>query len=154
VATVTLVDPAGLAPLRRRFYAWLIACGLAALAPGAVRRRAARWLRNGALNEPDLLRFGMLVRGFRMGLVPPRPLGDDELRSVARPALLLVGERSAMHDAGRLATRARALVPDIAVEVVPGAGHGLRFDQPDAVHGRILEFLATAPRGGRRATGG
>jgi pimeloyl-ACP methyl ester carboxylesterase len=137
VASITLFDPIGLLPLRKRFYGWIVACGLAALAPAAVRHRAASWLTAGALHEDELRRVGMAAAGFRQGFPPPAVLTDDELRRVAVPATVLLGARSAAFDAGRAAVRA-GLIPDARVEIVAGAGHGLRLDRPDAAHDALM----------------
>lgn len=71
----------------------------------------------------------------------PRGLTDDELRGIAIPALVLLGGRSPIHDPQRAARRARALLPDVRAEVVPGATHGLPADRPEQVRARLLAFL-------------
>jgi pimeloyl-ACP methyl ester carboxylesterase len=126
-----------------RFYLWGLACGLALFSPAAVRRRAARWLRQGGLNDPPVGRLAFLgFRTYRSGLLKPAPLTDDELRSIITPTLLLLGEKSQLHRARRVLARARSLMPNLEADLVPRAGHSLGFDHAEVVAARILQFLA------------
>ncbi|WP_203899973.1 alpha/beta fold hydrolase [Virgisporangium aliadipatigenens] len=136
VASLTVLDPIGLVPLRKRFYVWIVACGSAALAPRPVRHRAATWLTAGALREDGLRRVSLAAVGFKQGIRPPAVLDDASLRRITVPVTVLLGARSAAFDAVRAADRA-ALLPHGRVEIVPGAGHALRLDRPDVVD-RIL----------------
>ncbi|MBO0655558.1 alpha/beta fold hydrolase [Streptomyces triculaminicus] len=78
------------------------------------------------------------IRGFRIRLLPPQHISDEELRGVTVPALVLLGGESRVHDARRAGERARRLVPGARVEVVPGAGHGI----PVALfNDRVPEFV-------------
>lgn len=99
--------------------------------------------------------FDQMVAGFRRG-GPGREFaggfgsyraGDAdwewEQRGVGRaievPAMLLIGE----HDPVRRFTRTDpALFPDFREVVVPGAGHHVQQEQPDAVNRALLDFLA------------
>ena len=71
----------------------------------------------------------------------PEVLADDELRSIAVPTLLLVGEKEVVYDPSNAVERAVRLIPGIEVEFIPGAGHAAPLDQPDAVNGSTLRFL-------------
>jgi pimeloyl-ACP methyl ester carboxylesterase len=144
VAALTLVDPAGFAPLTGRFYRWLVLGGLAGLLPAALRGRAARLLDNPTLIETELLRLGLAGRGFRRRLPAPPVLTDDELRAVAVPVQLLLGGRSALHDAAEVAARVAAVVPGWQVEVVPDTGHALVLDRVDLVVDRVLAVTPAA----------
>jgi pimeloyl-ACP methyl ester carboxylesterase len=141
--TLALIDPAGFAAVGARFYLWLLASGCAALAPAPVRRRAARWLANGTLLESDLLRLSVAAVAFRRRLPPVDVLTDDELRAVRTPTVVLLGERSALHDADRARARAESVMPAVRAEVVPGAGHALLMEHPELISARIVEFAAT-----------
>src|SRR5580698_10651598 len=55
VASITLLDPAGLTRLDARFWWWLSISGLASMAPMPLRRRFARWLDNPAMLQPELM---------------------------------------------------------------------------------------------------
>lgn len=141
-AALTLVEPAGFADPGRRFYAWLIAGGLAGLAPRALRPRLSRWVGNSAILETELMELGRASIGFRRALPPARVFSDEELRRVGVPSPFLLGERSALHDARQVAERVDALVPAAEAEVVPGAGHALATDDPELVAARILRHAA------------
>ncbi|MEV7600136.1 alpha/beta fold hydrolase [Kitasatospora sp. NPDC089797] len=137
---LTLVDPAGLADVGRRFYAWIILGGLAALAPRALRPRLARAVGNSAVLETELMTLMRASTGFRRRLPPATTLDDVELGRLSTPALFLLGERSALHDARAVSERLHRLVPTARVEVVPGAGHALPTDDPAAVLAGILSM--------------
>ncbi|MGE7436102.1 alpha/beta fold hydrolase [Kitasatospora sp. NPDC001175] len=137
-AGLTLVDPAGFADFGPRFYAWLIAGGLAAAAPRPLRPRLARLVGNSAILESELMGLMRASMGFRRALPVPPVFSDEELRRLRVPSLFLLGERSAMHDSREVADRLGRLVPSARVEIVPGAGHALPTDQPALVAERIL----------------
>ncbi|MEU1372496.1 alpha/beta fold hydrolase [Streptomyces triculaminicus] len=81
------------------------------------------------------------IRGFRIRLLPPQHMSDEELRGITAPAFVLLGGESRVHDARRAGERARRVMPGARVEVVPGAGHGI----PVAVfNDRVPEFLREA----------
>jgi pimeloyl-ACP methyl ester carboxylesterase len=144
LTTITLVEPGGFEKVSPRLFLWAIACGLAAIAPGPIRRRAARRLRMGALDDPEMRRLAMLSQSrYRPRLPRVAVLSDDELRSITTPALLLLGERSELHRSRRVLARARALMPALEAEIVPGAGHTLPFDQAGVVTDRIRGYLAS-----------
>jgi pimeloyl-ACP methyl ester carboxylesterase len=144
VATITLLDPAGFGRITARFLAWVIIGGIAGLTPRPLRRRAARWLNNTTLLDDDLMRLALVTAGFRRRLPIPPALTDEELRGLAVPALILLGERSQMYDATLVAQRIRALMPSAHVDVIPGAGHDLPMYDPDLVTDRAIEFIDRA----------
>ena len=55
VASITLLDPAGLTRLDARFWWWFTISGLASLTPMPLRRHLARWLDSPAMLEPELM---------------------------------------------------------------------------------------------------
>ncbi|MER5637256.1 alpha/beta fold hydrolase [Kitasatospora sp. NPDC002227] len=138
VAGLTLVEPAGLAPLDRRFYGWVVAGGLAALAPRALRPRLARLVGNSAILETELMTLMRASTGFRRALPVPSALTDEELSGLPVPVQVLLGERSALHDSPAVAARLAAHCPAARTELVPGAGHALPTDAPALVTARIL----------------
>ncbi|GAB7181518.1 hypothetical protein ATKI12_1349 [Kitasatospora sp. Ki12] len=137
-ATLTLVDPAGLADPGRRFYTWLIAGGLAATAPRPLRPRLARLVGNSAILETELMALVRASMGFRRRLPPATTLTDQELGRLDASVHFLLGERSALHDAREAAARLHRLAPAARVELVPRAGHALPTDDPAAVLAGIL----------------
>lgn len=142
LAAVIAIEPAAaLGPLRAGYWARL----LVALLSGsdAVRLRYLAWARRGA--APTGPMRALLLSGLRdhrtRAMARPRRLSDDDLRAITVPALVLLGARSPVHDPARAAARARSLMPQARVEVVPGAAHALPADQPDEVVGLVLAFL-------------
>lgn len=151
VASLSLLDPAGFGRVTARFLAWVIAGGLAGLAPRPLRRRAAGWLHNTTLLDDDLMRLVVVTAGFRRRLPAPPPLADDVLRAVTVPTLVLLGERSQFYDAGQVAARVR-LLPHAQVEVVAGAAHDLPIYDVDLIVNRITTFVDRDPRAERAGT--
>jgi len=143
VAAVTLLDPAGFGPMTGRFYRWVVLGGLAGLLPARLRRVAGRRLVNGTLAEAELMRMVRVSTSFRRRVPNPPELTDDDLRAVAAPVQLLLGERSALHESAVVARRVATLVPQWRVEVVPGTGHALSIEAPDLVVQRVLDFVPT-----------
>ncbi|MEO3929616.1 alpha/beta fold hydrolase [Micromonosporaceae bacterium B7E4] len=143
LATVTLLDPAGLAKVPVRFYLNLLLGAAASVAPRRVRRRLAHLLANHALMESaeQLAPIMIAARSWRTNRPAARRLADDELRSVRVPTRLLVGSRSSLLRPEREVARARALIPGVRAEIVPGAGHGLPMERPALVNRLVLDFV-------------
>jgi len=139
VASITLLDPAGLTKLDARFWFWLSVSGLATLTPMPIRRRLARWLDLSGLLEPELMTLMWAgTRGYHAEPKFPGVLTDDELRAIDVPALLITGARSAMLTP--VEARARgSVMPHAEVAVVPG-NHG-GFNRIDEVNDRISAFI-------------
>ena len=75
------------------------------------------------------------LRGLGTGVMPPL---WDRLAELAVPVELVVGERDEKFRA--IAERMEAALPDARLHVVPGAGHAVQLEAPDAV----VELLAQA----------
>jgi pimeloyl-ACP methyl ester carboxylesterase len=152
VASVTLLDPAGLTRLDARFWWWFTISGLASLTPMPARRRLARWLDSPAMLEPELMALLWAgSRGYRMEPKFPAILTDDELRAIGVPALLITGARSALLTPKEARARG-SLIPHAEVAVVPGSHGG--FNRIDALNDRIAAFIkahAADNQGARRA---
>ncbi|HEY3870677.1 MAG TPA: alpha/beta hydrolase [Actinocrinis sp.] len=141
VASITLLDPAGLTKLDARFWWWLYINGLASLAPMPLRRRLARWLDNPTMLERELMTLMWAgIRGYRMEPKFPSVLTDDELRAITVPVLLTTGARSALITAEQARDRA-ACMPHAQVAVVPGSHGG--FDRIGELNERIAAFIRT-----------
>ncbi len=140
VASVTLLDPAGLTRLDARFWFWLSVSGLATLAPRPLRRRLARWLDSPSMLDPDLMTLMWAgTRGYHAQPKFPAVLTDDELRAIAVPALLITGARSALLTPAEARARG-SLIPHAEVAVVPGSHGG--FNRVDELNDRIAAFIA------------
>jgi len=77
-------------------------------------------------NDPQAL--AAVLRGLGAGVMEPL---WDRLRELTMPAVVVVGERDAKFRA--LGERLVAALPDARVEVVPGAGHAVHQEAPDAI---------------------
>ena len=150
VASITLLDPAGLTKADARFLWWLSISGLATLTPMPLRRRLARWLDLPGMLEPELMTLMWAgLRGYHAEPKFPAILTDDELRAIGVPALLVTGARSALLTPTEVRARG-SLMPRAEVAVVPG-NHG-GFTRIDELNDRIAAFIK-AHASGRHAVG-
>jgi pimeloyl-ACP methyl ester carboxylesterase len=139
VASITLLDPAGLTRLDARFWWWLGISGLATLTPMPLRRHLARWLDSPPMLEPDLMTLMWAgTRGYHAEPKFPGVLTDDELRAINAPVLLVTGARSAMLTPAEARARG-SLMPDADVAIVPGSHGG--FNRIDELNDRIAAFI-------------
>ncbi len=85
-------------------------------------------------NDPEAL--AACLGGLGPG---SQPSFWDDLRAVRAPVLVLVGEADAkFREIGRAMVEA---LPGARLEVVPGAGHAVHLEAPDAWLARVLGFL-------------
>lgn len=139
VASITLLDPAGLTRLDARFWWWLYISGLATLTPRPLRRRLARWLDNPSMMEPALMTLMWAgIRGYRAQPKFPDVLTDDQLRAITVPVLLITGARSALITPAQARDRG-SLMPQAEVAIVPGSHGG--FNRIDELNDRIAAFI-------------
>ena len=139
VASITLLDPAGLTKLDARFWCWFAISGLASLTPMPLRRRLARWLDSPAMLDRELMTLMWAgSRGYRMEPKFPAILTDGELRAITVPALLISGARSAMLTPKEARARG-SLMPHAQVAIVPGSHGG--FNRIDELNDRIAAFI-------------
>lgn len=78
---------------------------------------------------------------YRPGIGWARVLGDEEVRSIAVPALVIYGAETVVATPERAAARAAELLPQGEVQVYPRAGHGVLGQIPDQVIPRIVQFV-------------
>jgi pimeloyl-ACP methyl ester carboxylesterase len=148
VASITLLDPAGLTKLDARFWWWLSISGLATLTPMPLRRRLARWLDSPAMLQPELMTLMWAgIRGYHAEPKFPGVLADDELRAIIAPVLLVTGARSALITPAQARDRA-SFMPHAEVAIVPGSHGG--FNRIDELNDRIAGFIE-AQAAGRQA---
>jgi dienelactone hydrolase len=139
VASITLLDPAGLTKLDARFWWWLSISGLASMTPMPLRRRLARWLDSPPMAEQELMTLmWAAIRGYHAEPKFPDVLTDDDLRAIDVPVLLITGARSAMLTPAEARSRG-LLMPSAEVVIVPGSHGG--FNRIDALNDRIADFL-------------
>jgi pimeloyl-ACP methyl ester carboxylesterase len=145
VASITLLDPAGLTRLDARFYRWLTISGLATLTPIPLRRRLARWLDLPHIVEPELMALmWAAIRGYRAEPKKLDVLPDDELRAIDVPVLLVTGARSALLSPAEARARG-SLMPNAEVAIVPGSHGG--FDRIGELNDRIVAFIKAQAAG-------
>jgi epoxide hydrolase 4 len=100
-----------------------------------------------AWSQPGALRGGLnYYRAAHMGEqvaaggVPDEYASRMTSQTVELPTLVIWGES----DVALLPSLTRGLsewVPDVRVEIVPGAGHWVPYERPDVVNGLIREFV-------------
>jgi pimeloyl-ACP methyl ester carboxylesterase len=136
--SITLLDPArALAGLT--YAAWPFMLWASMIGPDFIRRAFIRWTDAGSLTDENQIQLVVsAMRDYKMQRIPPQYVKDDELRSVKVPVLLLLGGKSPMHNSNRAAIRAKKLLQDVEVEILPQAGHKL---PADLVNDRILRFI-------------
>jgi pimeloyl-ACP methyl ester carboxylesterase len=148
VASITLLDPAGLTGLDARFWWWLSVSGLATLTPMPLRRHLARWLDLPAMLHQELMTLMWAgTRGYQAERKFPAVLTDDELRAIKVPALLVTGARSALITPAQARDRG-SVMPHAEVAIVPGSHGG--FNRIDELNDRIRSFIE-APATGKQA---
>ncbi len=139
VASITLLDPAGLTKLDARFWWWLWITGLATLTPMPLRRRLARLLDSPGMAVPELMTLMWAgTRGYRAQPKFPAILSDDELSAIGVPTLLVTGARSALLTPAEARARG-SLMPHAEVAVVPGSHGG--FNRMNELNDRIVAFI-------------
>lgn len=145
VERLALLSPAAsFQPMRKQFY---LRGMLAALLPlHAVVRHMVNWM----TTRPDLTRDEPVVEQFVLGMKYgkqlfqpgfPSVFTDEQLGSLKMPVLLLVGEKEVIYDPQAALQRARATIPQIEAEILPGGGHAFPMDQPERTNERLLKFL-------------
>jgi pimeloyl-ACP methyl ester carboxylesterase len=146
LASVTLVEPAGtIERVPTRFLVAMIGRAMLAMASRdrtAALARFSQWLNGDVdLTPAQMELLEVSVGTFRQRLPRPGRLSDADLGRVTAPALLMMAADTRLYDPDGAARRARRLVPDVTVDIVPDAGHGLLFQYPDELTTRINEFL-------------
>lgn len=139
---------AGISAIAERFADRLERDGLEAAGaefvwgPGSgLDEAGAAWVRQGFL-EHRPLGLAAALRGF---LAPLRPL-EERAPLLARlpcPTLVVAGARDAI--SGPPSRRLAALLPRAELVTVPGAGHVVNLEAPDAFNAALARFLDALP---------
>lgn len=75
-------------------------------------------------------------------MAPPVKITNRKLRQLKVPTLLILGGRDrAVGNPGKAAFRARKLISNLELEILPDSGHLLSYEEPAVINRRILEFL-------------
>ncbi|HSJ72608.1 MAG TPA: alpha/beta hydrolase [Acidimicrobiia bacterium] len=146
LATVTLIEPGGaIERIPRRLIASMVLRGSRTLI-ARDKHRAIRnfnhWMNGDVeISDDEIDMLLLAFKTFRQRLPTPDRLSDEQLASITAPSLLLLGADTRLYDPDRVADRARRLLNDVRVDIVPGAGHGLPFQYPERTTTRVLEFI-------------
>lgn len=73
--------------------------------------------------------------------VAPSVFSDDELQNLSVKTLLLMGEHEVIYNPRKAAERAKKLIPNLTIQFVQNAGHGLSIEQYGIVNEAIQSFL-------------
>lgn len=151
LASLTLIEPAGaIERIPRPVIATMVAKG--AMTLWARDKRQAiqdfnSWLNGDLELSEDQLDMVMFVFGnFRQKLPTPGRMSDEQLRRITTPTLLLLAENTILYDPAKVAAKARRLLPDVTVEIIPDAGHGVAYQYPDRVTSRVLAHADAVDR--------
>lgn len=123
VEKLVLLTPGGVVPDKLSFFIRFLPLSL--LGEWG-RRRINRLIFAGQPIAPEVDEgMALITRHFkpRIGALPL--FGDDELRQLKMPVLLLIGAADVLRDADKIAGRMRQFLPDLTAIVIPGAGHAL-----------------------------
>jgi len=148
LSTLTLIEPGGaIERISPTFIAQLVARATRAMLARDKRRairRFSQWMNGDVeLTDEQLDLLLLAVSTFRQRLPSPGRLTDAELRRITTPTLLLLAADTKLYEPEIVAERARGLLANVTVEVVPNAGHGVMFQEPELVTTRILQFIDT-----------
>jgi len=96
------------------------------------------------MNRTQRVHWGKGLRVLRLFfLSEPRAL-LARFRGV--DGMLVFGEHEVLYDAVKVGERARRVMKDLSVEIVPAAGHAAVYDRPDVVNPMLTRFfLGRAP---------
>lgn len=138
IASVIAIEPAGFAWIGARFILWSFTEMFRWLLPATILRRISSGDPAVRHTFRPLLFAGLK---YRAHLPPQHLFTDDQLRAIAVPTQLILGERSNIHRSREVAARAEQLNPLIHAEIVPRATHLLSLQEPDLVTTRILDLV-------------
>lgn len=97
----------------------------------------------GAKPDLDEMEWFYLLAKYYRYRFPPGPVTDDELRMLAAPTLVMMGQHEHFFDVPGAIERARKILPDLrGGEIIPGVGHNMATDNPDMINARLARFLA------------
>ena len=149
VGSLSLFDPVGLIKLRLfRFTRWGAATGLAAVAPGRIRRWAGRRLRQPLLDDKaDVRAYMKGSMGHPMKLPPLPVFTDEQLATITVPVRVVAGTKSPPFDGAAMIQRAADSIKQAHTHLLPGAGHALAMTHRDVCLAELRAAVAGDGRG-------
>ncbi len=106
-------------------------------------RHAVKWCENRVPFDPAWkeLFHKTLKYGKGVSQVFPSVYTDEQLKKLEVPTLLLLGDRERIYDLNLAMDRAKALMPDIEIEIIKDANHITALSQPEKTNAAMLRFL-------------
>lgn len=145
--SLVLFDPVGLVKLRLfRFIRWGAATGLAAMAPGPIRRWAGRRLRQPLLDNKADTRAHMLGSiGHPMKLPPLPVFTGEQLASIAVPVRVVAGAKSPPFDGAAMLSRVTESIKNAHTRLLPDAGHAPAMTHSEVCLAEVRAAIAADP---------
>ncbi len=143
VRRVIAFDP-GFAVLKVRRW-WIVRALFATLIPSRHRVESfAAWCLPGwGDNTACFAQYLAAFEHVRRPKVAMRRLfTDEELRRLAAPCLVVMGEHETLYDPRTALARAEGLMPNVRTELIPNCGHAPPLEVPDTANRLLLDFLA------------
>lgn len=105
-----------------------------------------RWETGGVALDPDWLALQRSSTTAPTGkIIAGRRPKTSALRALSIPVLVLLAERSRVHDIAKVAERASRALPHVAVETLPGISHHMiPFMRPETLNRHLTEFFTNA----------
>jgi pimeloyl-ACP methyl ester carboxylesterase len=101
------------------------------------------WMRNGAPTDPQweelfklIMQYGTGTRYLFPAVFPP-----EDLRRVATPTLLMIGDKEVIYPPEAAIRAAKKHMPNLRSAVIPNANHIASLSQPELVNEQIRTFL-------------
>lgn len=142
IGSIIMLTPGGVFAKLRTW--WLIRMGVSIGSRfRPLVRNAYSYISGGRV--PDEAQFDLANLAWRTWSGPevmPPVYTDEQLAAISHPSLLLVGDRDVIYDPVSVLKRAEHTMPNVQVDLIPGGGHTLSTDEPEAVTNRIVSFLA------------
>lgn len=148
VASLAILD----APFVFGAVSWkMIVVSLGSVLPGmpeSWRNTLLSWISGGAqapqdLPEGKLIASGM--RDFAAFLPVTKKPSAEQLSALTMPFLGIFAGRSIVHNARKLAARARKVLPAAQIEVWPEASHAISGEFAEEISARMAKFLTEMP---------
>jgi len=116
--------------------------------PRRLRDDFSSWTAGGAPveHEPigDMIEAGMAT--YRLKLPIPGLIEPARITALRMPTLVILAERSPMHDAAAAASRARQLLTTGTVRVYAGASHAINGEHPAEIASDVAAHLVRSGR--------
>jgi pimeloyl-ACP methyl ester carboxylesterase len=115
--------------------------------PGMKRamQNSVDWMHKGLPHDPlwEPYFYNSMVYGGLINQVLPRSYSREEFAQIKAKVLLILGEQEAIYNnLGSAVRSARERIPNVEIEIIPGAHHVTALANPGMVNQKLLEFFA------------